>query len=50
LVFPVLFGNFENLLIASGVISGQTTAEVLAGDVSRVSKGAKQTQNSKKEL
>jgi hypothetical protein len=49
-VFPVLFGNFENLFMASGIIGGQTTAEVLAGDVSRVSKGAEQRQNSKKEL
>jgi len=49
-VFPVLFGNFENLFIASGIISGQTTAEVLARDVSRVSKGVKPRQNSKKEL
>ena len=49
-VFPVLFGNFENLFIASGIIGGQTTAGVLAGDVSRVSKGAKQRQNSKKEM
>ena len=49
-VFPVLFGNFENLFIASGIIGGQTTAGVLAGDVSRVSKGAQQRQNSKKEL
>ena len=49
-VFPVLFGNYKNLFIASGIIGAQTTAEVLAGDMSRVSKGAQQSQNSNKEL